>query len=113
MPCVSNMMKSNRHDAYLESRVLSADPVELVHMLYQACVQAVREARHHLAQGEIAERSRAINGACEILMELNGALDRQRGGDLSVRLAQLYDYMQTRLLDANMQQSDAPLAEVL
>ena len=49
MPCVSNMMKSNRHDAYLESRVLSADPVELVHMLYQACVQAVREARHHLA----------------------------------------------------------------
>jgi flagellar protein FliS len=107
------MMRNDGHDAYLESRVLSADPVELVHMLYQACVQAVRDARHHLAQGEIGERSRAINKACEILMELNGALDRERGGDLSSRLAQLYDYMQTRLLEANIQQSDGQLAEVL
>ena len=106
-------MKNNGHDAYLESRVLSADPVELVQMLYQACMRAVRSARHHLAEGEIGERSRSINQACEILMELNGALDHERGGDLSSRLAQLYDYMQTRLLEANMQQSDAALAEVV
>jgi flagellar protein FliS len=107
------MMRNNGHNAYLESRVLSADPVELVHMLYQACVQAVRGARQHLAQDEIAERSRCINRACEILMELNGALDHRRGGDLSSRLAQLYDYMQTRLLEANIQQNDGPLAEVV
>ena len=42
----------NGHNAYLESRILSADPIELVNMLYQACTGAVREARHHLAKGE-------------------------------------------------------------
>jgi hypothetical protein len=33
------------HDAYLESRILAADPVELVNLLYQACQHSVREAR--------------------------------------------------------------------
>jgi flagellar protein FliS len=40
-------------------------------------------------------------------------LDHERGGEISQRLGLLYDYMQRRLLEANMQQSDAPLAEVL
>ena len=71
-------MQNNGHDAYLESRVLSANPVELVHMLYQGCVQAVRDARYSLAQGQIAQRSRSIDKACGILMELNGSLDHER-----------------------------------
>jgi flagellar protein FliS len=106
-------MWNSGHDAYLESRVLTADPIELVNLLYQACAQAVREARRHLAEGRIAERSREINQACAILIELATALDHERGGEISQRLALLYDYMQRRLLEANMQQSDAPLADVL
>jgi flagellar secretion chaperone FliS len=106
-------MWNNGHDAYLESRVLTADPIELVNLLYQACTQAVREARSHLAGGRIAERSREINRACEIVIELATALDHERGGEISRRLALLYDYMLRRLLEANMQQSDAPLADVL
>src|SRR5260370_30131620 len=64
-------MWNNGHDAYLESRVTSADPVELVNLLYQGCTVAVREARRHLAQGRIGERSREINKAFEILVELD------------------------------------------
>jgi flagellar secretion chaperone FliS len=106
-------MWNHGHDAYLESRVLSADPVELVNLLYQACIQRVRDARYHLERGEIGPRSQAISKACEILLELNAALDRNRGGEIAVRLEQLYDYILGRLLEANMQQSDPPLAEVL
>jgi len=106
-------MWNNGHDAYLEGRVLAADPVELVNLLYQACRQAVRDAREHLGAGRIGERARAISKACEILIELAGALDHERGGEISQRLAQLYDYMQRRLLEANLRQSDEPLVEVL
>jgi len=106
-------MWNNGHDAYLESRILAADPVELVNLLYQACRQAVRDAREHLAAGRIGERARAISKACEILIELASSLDVARGGEISQRLGQLYDYMQRRLLEANMQQSDVPLVEVL
>ena len=105
-------MCKSAQDAYLEERILSADPVELVRLLYQA-MTAVRDARRALADGEIAARSRSISKACDIVIELNGALDHSRGGALSGRLAALYDYMLRRLLDANMEQSERPLAEVL
>ena len=106
-------MWHDAHDAYLESRIQSADPIQLVRLLYQGATAAVREARSRLAAGEIAERSRAISKAHAILTELTVSLDHQRGGDLSARLAQLYDYMMRRLLEANFRQMDEPLAEVL
>ena len=37
-------MWTDGHDAYLESRVLTADPIELVNLLYQACTEAIRGA---------------------------------------------------------------------
>ena len=105
-------MWRNAHDTYLEERILSADPVELVGMLYQAAIAAVADARRHLAEGEIALRARSISKVCDILIELNTSLDYERGGDLSDRLSQLYGYMHRRLVEANFQQADAPLAEV-
>jgi flagellar secretion chaperone FliS len=106
-------MSHNGHDAYLEGRVLSADPLELVRLLYHGASDAVRRARRSLAEGDIPGRSRAITSAYDILAELAGALDRTRGGEIGERLLLLYDYMQRRLIDANLQQADAPLAEVL
>ena len=106
-------MWNNGHDAYLESRVMTADPVELINLLYQACTQSVRDARTHLAAGQIAERAREITRASAIVSELTVVLDHERGGEISQRLALLYDYIQRRLITANLDQSDEPLAEVL
>src|SRR5262245_43272704 len=106
-------MTRNPHDAYLESRILSAEPVELIRLMYQACTRAVRDARHYLASGEIAERSRSVSKASEILLELAGSLDHERGGEVSQKLVRLYDYMQRRLIEANFRKSDEPMAEVL
>ncbi len=106
-------MSHGLHDAYLEGRILSADPLELVRFLYQGCSDAVREARRRLAEGDIAGRSRAISNACDILAELLASLDHNRGAEIAHRLELLYDYMQRQLLDAHIRQADEPLAEVL
>lgn len=81
-------------------------------MLYRGALGAVRDARRFLAEGHIAERSRSISKAYEIVVELHAALDRQGGGEISSRLAALYDYLLRRLLEANTKQSDAVLADV-
>jgi flagellar protein FliS len=99
-------------DAYLESQVLNAEPMELVRMLYRAACAATRSASAHLAAGRIAERSRQISKAHAILSQLSVSLDHTRGGTLSRRLLELYDYMQRRLLEANLGQKAEPLAEV-
>jgi len=106
-------MWQNAHDAYLESRIYAADPVELVRLLYQGCLETVREARRQLAAGEIAARARSISKACAILTELIVSLDRERGGEVARRLTALYDYMQRKLIEANFRQADEPLSEVL
>jgi flagellar protein FliS len=99
-------------NTYEENRVLSATPIELVWILYAAALQAVEDAREHVRAGDIALRSRAIAKASAILFELTVSIDRNRDQEFATRLIALYDYMQNRLADANMQQQDSPLAEV-
>jgi flagellar secretion chaperone FliS len=99
-------------DAYLESQILTATPLELVSILYRATGDALRQAASHLAAGDISERSREISRAYAILGELSAALDHAQGGTLSRKLAELYDYMQRRLLEANLHQQPEPLQEV-
>jgi flagellar protein FliS len=106
-------MAASAYDAYLESRVLSADPLELVRILYRVAIDRIREAREHLAKGDIAARSKAISVASQALTELRTSLDFEGGGQVSRRLAQLYDYMLWRLVDANYHQTAGPLDEVL
>ncbi len=106
-------MPQGIQDAYLESRITTAEPLELVRILYQAATDTVREARRHLAAKDIRARSRAISKAHAIVAELAGSLDRERGGAIAQRLELLYDYIKRRLLEANFAQSDALLAEVL
>ena len=98
-------------DAYLESRVLSADPIELIRLLYQTALDSVQTARRNLAAGNIAERSRAVCRAIAAVGELDAALDHAAGGAISRNLAALYQYIRQRLTEGNMRQKDAPLAE--
>ena len=99
-------------DAYLESQVLSANPLELICILYQCALDSVRDARRHLAAGDIVARSRAICRGISAISELDGALNHAEGGAISRNLAELYQYLRQRLTEANMRQNDAPLAEV-
>jgi flagellar protein FliS len=98
--------------AYLESKVLSASPLELVHVAYEAAIEAIQTARLRLQEKDIVGRSRAITKAQLIILELVGSLDFEKGGELTPQLARLYEYMQRRLLEANAQQKEEPLAEV-
>jgi flagellar secretion chaperone FliS len=99
-------------DAYIESRVTSADPIELVQMLYDHALLRIRDARNHLAAGDIVGRSKAISTTIAILSELESSLDHNAGGSISGNLAALYQYMRTRLTTANLKQEQEPLLEV-
>jgi flagellar secretion chaperone FliS len=106
-------MATSAHDTYLESRILAADPLELVRVLYRLAIDNVREARENMEKGDIPARAKAISTASQAIGELHGSLDPAAGGEIARRLAQLYEYMQRRLLEASLRQSVEPLNEVL
>ena len=91
--------------------ILGASPLELVRALYRGAIRSVRLARTSLANGQIRERSAAITKACAIVQELTVSLNREAGGEVAVNLAELYVYIHRRLGEANIEQSDGPLAE--
>jgi flagellar secretion chaperone FliS len=96
---------------YLEQEILSANGVELVLILYRSALESLDQARTCLRRGDIAGRSKAISKAVAVLMELTGSVNREHGGEMAANLIELYDYMQRRLLEANIHQLDEPLAE--
>ena len=99
-------------NAYLHGRILSADPMELVTILYEHAILSVQQARERLAAKDIVGRTKTISKAIAIIGELDGSLDHSVGGPISKNLARLYQYMRQRLTTANMKQEDPPLAEV-
>jgi flagellar protein FliS len=105
-------MPTNAPYQYFESRILSADPVELIEILYEAAIDSVGKAAGHLREGNIAARSKAISRAHAILVELGFSVNREADPKLAANLIELYDYMERRLNEANFQQTEAPLAEV-
>lgn len=100
-------------NAYFDQMVLSATPVELVRLLFQKAVAKVREARVHLKEKRIEERSAAIGLAYRIVGELMNSLDSSADPVLTQRLKALYCYTQERLVEANLKQIDKPLVDAL
>ena len=102
------------YDAYrdhMQQSILTADPLELVVLLYSGLQDSIGQARQCVRLGDIAGRSAAVSRALEILAELSNSLNRDRGGDVAENLSKLYDFASTRLQEGNFRQEDAPLAE--
>lgn len=104
-------MRNHGYQTYFDNEVLSASPLKLIRMLYDAALDSIAAARRHLRQGEIRARSRAIVKAMRILSELSRCLNYEAGGGISQNLAGLYRYIVRLLIEANTKQIDAPLAE--
>jgi len=102
----------NWKTAYLETRVLSASPIELINILYEYAMLSVQDARNGLVRGDVAARSKAILKVIAILGELESSLNHELGGEVASNLGRLYRYMRDKLTVANLRQVDAPLAEV-
>ncbi|ABI59209.1 MULTISPECIES: flagellar export chaperone FliS [Nitrosomonas] len=103
----------NYQSVGVESGVASADPHKLIVMLFEGARQALDCGRLYMQQHRIAAKGEMISKAIMIIDHgLKASLDKTAGGELATRLDQLYDYMTTRLLTANLQNDPAIIEEV-
>ncbi|MCB1218760.1 flagellar export chaperone FliS [bacterium] len=104
---------SSPANPYTNSAVNQADPVKLVEMLYAGAIRFCRMAQRHVAASEIEPAHHAILRCYAIIAELMATLDFEKGGQIAQGLEQCYDFMLSRLKDADMQKQAGPLDEVL
>lgn len=90
----------------------SATPHKLIQMLMQVCLQRIAEAKGALRRNDIAAKGIAIGKAVNIVAGLQGSLNKEVQSSLPHQLDALYDYMQRRLLEANLKSNEAALDEV-
>lgn len=100
----------NPYGNLLEESVLTASPMELTSMLFEKLLSEVRNARACLRSGNVAQRSMSAGKAVEVVVELAGSLDDERGGELSRSLRRLYAYVVEQLNEGNGRQEDRGFA---
>jgi len=96
----------------LAASVQTASPHQLVSMLLQGAQGALAVAKGALERKDFETRSRQINKASSIFLELRSCLDLESGGELAANLDRLYEYMIRQLLVANKDNSIEIIEEV-
>lgn len=100
----------------LETGVMSATPHQLISMLFSGAKAAIGMARHHMAQGEIAAKGKAISKAIGIIdnglkPSFEAAPGDTGGAELVANMMALYDYVSLCLMRANLRNAPALLDE--
>mgnify|MGYP002039121433 FL=1 len=96
----------------VHSEVFEASPHRLIQMLMEGALERIAQARGAIARNAYAEKGELIGKAISIIGGLREPLDHEVGGELSQNLDSLYDYMISRLLEANREGDVARLDEV-
>lgn len=97
----------------LKQDVASADPHKLTLMLMQGALDKMAYAKGCIERKDFAGRSEHLSRTTAILLNLRDTLDLNVGGEVADNLFALYDFMVQRLTDANIQNSEEIVDEVI
>ncbi|NLK68348.1 MAG: flagellar export chaperone FliS [Clostridiaceae bacterium] len=104
-------MNITGYNQYKENSVNTAQPEELILMLYNGLVKFIMKAQHAISKNDMQEAHVNIIKSENIVREFIASLDGDY--EVSSSLLLVYDYMERRLIEANIQKSMDILDEVL
>lgn len=97
---------------HVEGSVSTATPHRLVQMLMDGVQEKLLAAKRFMAANQVAEKGEHISWAISIIDNLRACLNHEVGGEVSANLSRLYDYMEVRLVEANLKNDPAIIDEV-
>jgi len=111
---VAGNKKGIKHyaDVHNAGGVGEDSPHRLIQMLMEGFLARINSAKGAMAHGDLEAKSVYISKAIGIVGGLNEALNLEVGGELAANLHQLYNYMNSRLLQASQENSEEKLDEV-
>jgi flagellar protein FliS len=95
-----------------ESAVNGASPHRLIQMLMTGALDRMAQAVVAFEAKNIERKGVLLGKSISIIAGLQASLDNDRGANVAVNLDKLYDYMQRRLLEANLKNDMAMVEEV-
>jgi len=88
--------------SYQTNDISTSSQGQLILMMYDGALQAVNQSIQCMIGKKVAEQSRYILKAQDIINELSLALDMKQGGEVAKTLEQLYQFVLNQLIQANI-----------
>ena len=95
-----------------QAQAIEASPHRLIQMLMEGGLTRLAQARGAMERNQTALKGELVSKAIAIVGGLRQGLNVEQGGELAVNLDNLYAYMTTRLMEANLKNDPAILEEV-
>ncbi|GAA4768580.1 flagellar protein FliS [Stakelama sediminis] len=92
----------------MTSRIGGADPHQLVGLLYEEAVRALRTAAWATENNQFKTKSERVTRAIAVLFALESGLDFEKGGQVSRTLATLYRGIREQIVAASIGSDPAP-----
>lgn len=89
-------------NAYFQTKVSTTDQGQLLLMLYDGALRFLAQAREKIEAKDFAAKGVLISKVIDIINELSGSLNLEKGGSLATNLNNLYVLCTARLLQANL-----------
>lgn len=100
-------------NAYMQTQVTTTTPGHIVVMLYDAAITFLEQAKEEIEAKQYAKKGILISQALDIIAELDGSLNAEKGGEISQNLHKLYMYCNSRLLMGNLKMDTKLIDEVV
>lgn len=105
------MQQLQQRNKYLETTIQTASPAQLLIMLYDGAIRFCRQGIEGIKSHQYADANTNLLKAQNIVSEFIITLDRT--SPMSEQLLNLYEYFNSRLVEANLKKSVEPVQEVL
>ena len=96
-----------------KTRLAAADPYQITQMLMAGCVDNLTLGKAAIERQDLEAKSKHLSKSGSIIDALKMSLDMEVGGEISDNLFALYEYMNNRILDANLENTVEPVDEVI
>ncbi len=103
----------NPAQAYRQFSIQGASPLRLIVMLYDGAIAALQRAHEAIEAGNIEQKCIHLKRALAIIVQLEGTLNFERGGEVAMNLKRLYVYSRTEIMNANVENSAKALRALI
>ncbi len=103
---------NNPYDKYKNTQIQTATPGQLILMLYEGAIKFCKFAKKGIEDKDVMVANKYLIKVQDIITELSLSLDMKAGGDIAKNLYSLYDYMNRRLVEANIKKDIEIIEEV-
>jgi flagellar protein FliS len=107
-----NSAMNEYKNAGVNAEVMEADPHRLIQMLMEGALDRIAIAKGAMQQKNVAVKGERISSAITIIEGLRHSLNKDAGGQIAMNLDDLYEYMASRLMEANLKDDVEMLDEV-